>query len=256
MRFFLVLLAAVPGLMPLISSAQTDSRNLLTDINGDARVNILAFGDSITEGIGDEDGLGYPARLQAIIGDRVDNAGLSGEELCASGIYRYPEVYTRSNPDIDIIMEGANDAFVEVDDYVYQKCLQRLINITSYSGRTPLLMTLPRPCCEHLRSGEITPGYSSIIRALASINDVPFVDLERVWNTTCVDKGECELYNLPGGLHPNARGYTAIAQAVAATLYGLDIFAPGGAAELEKRAGLPAGSVIVKPDMSDAKGGS
>ncbi len=253
MRYLLLLLLSAAA---ATSYAQSGGKGLLDDINGDARISVLAFGDSITQGVGDEDGLGYPARLEKIIGNSVENAGLAGEELCAGGIFRYPNVFTRSNPDIDIIMEGANDAYVRVDDDLYQKCLQRLINITLYSGRTPVLMTLPTPCCEHRGSGQITPGYSAVIRALASMNNVPFVDLERVWNTTCADKGECELYNLPSGLHPNALGYTAIAQAVAATLYGIDIFAAGGAAELEKRAGLPAGSVIVKPDVTEVKGGS
>ena len=56
------------------------------------------------------------------------------------------------------------------------------------------------------------------------------------------------MYNLPDGIHPNTRGYDAIAQTVLATLYGIDIFAAQGAADLEAALGLAAGTVIVRPD--------
>ena len=59
----------------------------------------------------------------------------------------------------------------------------------------------------------------------------------------------CEFFNIPEGLHPNALGYTAIAQAIAARLLEIDIFNEGGARELESRLGLAEGTIIVKPDL-------
>ena len=224
-------------------------QSLLVDADGDGVVTVLAFGDSITSGVGDEEDLGgYPARLENLLKLNVINAGVPGEVLTEEGVYRYPEVFLRSNPDLVLIMEGANDAREPVDDDIYQRAVQRLINVTVSSGRTPVLMTLPQPCCNHFFLEPATPRYSAVLRALAAMNDVPLVDLEHVWGTTCGNTAECELYNIPEGLHPSSLGYTAIAQAAAARLMGIDIFSPDGAQRLEEQLGLPAGTVIVRPD--------
>jgi hypothetical protein len=85
------------------------------------------------------------------------------------------------------------------------------------------------------------------VRQRAQLNGLQVTDLELTWDTTCKDPLRCELFNLPEGLHPNTTGYDVMAQAVTATLMGIDLFAPEGAAQLEAALGLQPGAVLVKP---------
>ena len=244
-RLFLAALVS----WPLALHAADQPENLLVDVNGDGAVTILAFGDSITAGVGDEEEQsGYPGRLQTMLKVGVHDGGVPGEELCGAGVERFVSSFNRANPDLVIMLEGANDARQPVDDDVYQRTVQRIINVVQASGRTMVLATLPEPCANHFFLEPYTPRYSSVIRALGALNGVQVIDFEHAFGTTCIDRNACQLYNLPEGLHPDALGYTAMAQTAAATLLGVNLFAEGGAAELEDKLGLPAGSVIVKPD--------
>ena len=69
---------------------------------------ILAFGDSLTAGVGAKSGSAYPDALQALTGRRVVNAGVSGETT-AGGVARLPSVLEAVGPDLVMLMEGGND---------------------------------------------------------------------------------------------------------------------------------------------------
>lgn len=242
---------------------------LLSDHNGDGSVAIVAFGDSITFGLGD-DGIplqdesdsisgafaaarigkgGYPQRLSTLLNIFVDNDGAPGEELLVSGAQRVPSVLLSSTADIITILEGTNDAVHQASTSAIRFALQKSVNAARVLGKLPVLMTLPGPSGAHEALQPYTMSYSAAIRELAALNEVPLVDLERTWRTTCAQASACELYNLPEGLHPKALGYDAIAQTVAATLLGIDIFAVDGATNLESALALPAGTIIVKPGL-------
>jgi lysophospholipase L1-like esterase len=236
----------------------------LEDLNGDGNISYLAFGDSITAGLGDgyqpgaeipafegaRAGPGYPARISQWAHIVSYNAGVPGEELAEGGFKRFPGVVSRSPADLVGILEGANDAIHLLDAGVYRRLMQRLINVAQSLGRRPIVITIPTPCCNHAGQGPFTRSYGGMLRDLALLNSVPIADVEHAWDTTCENREECELFNLPEGLHPNSKGYDVIAQTILATLYGIDIFSPGGAKELEGALGLPAGSVVVKPDQT------
>lgn len=257
---FACLLTLALFLQPFSCPAQ--SGPLLVDQNGDGLVVFMAFGDSITYGLGDGiapgaqvDALpipprpiGYPDRIEGLAGVQVDNLSVPGEGFIASGIDRLPGALRSSAADLVILMEGANDAWQRVDPGSYERNLQKALNIIIASGKAALLLTLPPPCENHSGSRMFTDPYTSKIRELAVLNEVQLSDLEKTWRTTCDNLEHCQLYNLPDGLHPNSLGYDAIAQTVLATLYGIDIFSAQGAAELESALGLEAGSVVVKPD--------
>ena len=87
-------------LMTSLSAAQDMSRvatlppsELVVDKNGDGKIDILAFGDSITRGVGDvpptEEGVftpfepreeaGYPLRLETMLGINIQNLGVPGD---------------------------------------------------------------------------------------------------------------------------------------------------------------------------------
>jgi len=222
----------------------------LSDLNGDGAVSVLCIGDSLTRGIGDGASKGgYPGRLSALLGVPFINSGIPGEELTEDGSRRIPNVLLSTNADSVLILEGANDAVRQIDTDTYRADLQKMVNVAYALDRSAVLMTLPEPTGEHESIAPITAAYSSIVRETAALNGTSFVDLERAWKTTCQNKTACELYNLPEGLHPTAVGYDVMAQTVAATLLGIDIFQDGGAADLEGALGLPEGSVLVKPDL-------
>ena len=248
------------------SSTANAQQSLLTDLTGDKNVTYLAFGDSLTSGVGDgiEPGKfvdsfdiiakyvggGYPARVAALSGITVDNMGIPGENFLGGGVDRFPSALVASSADLVGIMEGSNDAIRMLEPSYYQRLMQRVVNVALASGRTPILMTIPPPCCNHDGLTPFVSNYNVEVRELASANQVPMVDLERAWATTCEDKEACELFNLPEGEHPNKRGYDVIAQTVLATLYGIDIFSVGGAKQLEDALGLSEGAIIVKPDIA------
>lgn len=252
-KFLTLTLAS--ALSTAIGVSAEEGENSLIDRNGDGKVSVACFGDSITYGIGD-DGLtaeegrkgGWPDRTELLVGVPFDNEGIPGEQLTAEGAVRFVSLAAQKDSDLVMIFEGANDAFRSVSPRAYRDSLQRVVNVAVALGKRPVVMTLPTPCCNHTAQALASDRFSDEIKGVAASNELTVVDIKRAWETTCVDKQACELYNLPEGLHPTARGYEVISQTAAAALLGIDIFSPNGAAELETALGLPAGSVIVRPD--------
>lgn len=237
------------------SWCRADETNLLVDKNGDGTISVLAFGDSLTFGVGDpaasiETGTvaGYPNRLETLVGVPVNNDGHPGEEIVSDGAARLIDAMQSLNVDVVLLLEGTNDAYQQVASVSVRDAYQRVINVAKILGKEIVLMTLPTPCCEHGALAASTIRYSNEATSLSSVNQISVVDLKKAWETTCIDKGQCELYNLPEGLHPNPTGYDVMAQTVAATLLGIDIFKKDGASKLEQALGLAAGTVLVKPE--------
>ena len=250
LHFVFGLLVQIVFILP--SFAQEEQESLLVDSNADGLVTFVGFGDSITFGVGDEvfpRGGGYVVRLAGLTGISTDNEGVPGEEIVAQGIYRFPEVIQQKAYDVVQLFEGTNDAVHQVATQEVRRATQKAINTARALEKIMVVTTLPAPCCDHASLAPYTTSYNSAIRELALLNEVRIVDIEKAWQTTCTDTSACELYNLPEGLHPNAFGYDVIAQTVAATLLGIDIFAPDGAANLESALGLEPGTVVVKPAL-------
>ena len=221
----------------------------LVDRTGDGAVTAIAFGDSITFGIGASvEGEGYPAVLSELVGVPVVNAGISGERLLSDGIDRLPGVVAGSGADVVILLEGVNDAFTVTSSTAIKRGYQRSINVIRALGREAVLGTPLPTCCERAALEPVVSGYAAVARAVAAQNDAPLIDFRRGWLNTCGGAVECSLLNIPEGLHPNDEGYLVMAQTAAATLVGIDLFTSGGAADLEGALGLPPGSVIVKAD--------
>jgi len=239
--------------------------SLLKDLNGDSQVVFLGFGDSIAWGLGDgvkpgervdvlpstNGSGGYVARLGKWIGINVVNAGVRGEDLMGSGIFRFARVLAGSNADIIGVLEGANDSFSRPSQTEYEMAYLRMVNITLAAGRQPLLFTMPTPCCEHAWEGIYLAGANRAVRSISAWMGVPVVDLELAWKTSCENASACELFCFPDGLHPNTRGYDVLGQTAAAVLLGIDIFAENGARQLEQALGWPEGEVIVKPVLTE-----
>lgn len=237
---------------------------LLRDRNGDGTVSLVGFGDSITFGYGDgtEPGApvsfvpptngtkGYLARLRTALEVQVENRGVPGESLVASGVDRIVEVARASSADLVLFLEGTNDSGVGVSPSSYERALQRVINVARAFGKQIVIGTPPPPCCNHSGQGTVTRSYNNVVRTVANVNNAALVDYELAWDTTCESRSSCELYNLPEGLHPNTKGYDVMSQLALAELMSINLFQSGGANELESALGWPEGSVVVKPEVT------
>jgi len=232
--------------------------SILKDENGDGAVSLLAFGDSITYGLGDGADVeasrdlppaGYPKRVSNLASVPVSNVGLPGEEFILDGAARFARQLSRSNADIVLFLEGANDALKRASTDDYRNKVQRVINSTTAIGKVPVLLTIPPTCCGHAGSRPFIESFNRETIRLANLNSSRLADLERAWKTTCQNQEECELFN-DDGLHPNAKGYSVIAQTVLAALYGIDIFAPDGAGELAAALGVDPTTILVKPEIT------
>lgn len=69
---------------------------------------ILAFGDSLTAGIGTDKANAYPSVLAQLSGREVINAGVSGE-VTAQGVDRLKHLLKKTQVDLIILLEGGND---------------------------------------------------------------------------------------------------------------------------------------------------
>lgn len=258
-----IVIALSLGMLPSRTLAQD---SLLNDIDGDTFVRFQGFGDSITFGVGDgtspgqvvsdipfTDGkMGYLKRISDALKIPVVNSGFPGEEIADGGARRAPRSILNGNADILALMEGSNDAVRRLPSDAYEKHLQRIVNVAVALGKQTILITLPPPCCERASLVPFVDAYNQVIQRIASQGNLRVADVRRAWITSCDRVQECNLYNLPEGLHPNTLGYDVLAQTVMATVLGIDIFAPTGAAELEQALGLPPGSVAVKPSQPPA----
>ena len=69
---------------------------------------IVAFGDSLTVGVGVDESDSYPNVLSRLTGMTVIGAGVSGETT-QEGLVRFPQVIEQHNPDLIVLLEGGND---------------------------------------------------------------------------------------------------------------------------------------------------
>ncbi|MCB0322277.1 MAG: SGNH/GDSL hydrolase family protein [Bdellovibrionales bacterium] len=235
---------------------------LLRDVNGDGTVNIDAFGDSITRGVGDfipsgaeVEGVetprgeaGYPLRVELLLGVSVANLGLPGERLTNNGLRRFASNHSVRNPDFVVISGGTNDAIDQTLSSDYFRSVQTMLNIAHASGSVPILATVPRTCCSSSGLNTFIDQYNEALHTLAVVNDVALADISKAYDNTCNGSNRCFLLNRPEGVHPNESGYDVSGEVVIATLLGIDIFAPEGPTLVEQALGLEPGAVKTIPD--------
>lgn len=169
---------------------------------------ILAFGDSLTAGLGVLAADSYPAQLERALRKRghqyqVINAGISGDTT-AGGLSRL-DAGLKFKPRIVILELGANDGLRGLPIDEARKNLGEMIRRFQEGGAQVLLagLTLPR---------NYGPDYISAFENM-------FVELARTHQTVRIPfflegvAGRPELNN-DDGLHPNAKGYAIIVEQV------------------------------------------
>ena len=170
----------------------------------DKPVRIVAFGDSLTAGLGLPAQDAFPAKLQAALKAKglaanVVNAGVSGDTASA-GLERL-EWSVPDGTDGIILELGANDALRGLDPALTQKALNEILDKLA-ARRIPVLlagMKAPRNL-----GSDYTARFDAIYPALASTHPVVFYPffLEGVAADPHLNQGD--------GLHPNAAGVDVI----------------------------------------------
>lgn len=103
---------------------------------------ILAFGDSLTVGVGAEKSKSYPAVLAQLSGRHVINAGASGETT-AQGLERLSGILDQSTPDLLILLEGGNDILRNQDLARTKQNLAEMIELAQSYGAVVVLIGVP-----------------------------------------------------------------------------------------------------------------
>jgi lysophospholipase L1-like esterase len=104
---------------------------------------ILAFGDSLTFGVGTAQANSYPAVLAELSGFNVINAGISGETT-ESGLKRLPLELDRTSPDLLILIEGGNDILQNKSEPAIKANLKKMIELAQSRDIPVVLIGVPQ----------------------------------------------------------------------------------------------------------------
>ena len=173
---------------------------------------IVAFGNSLTAGLGVAVQDAYPAQLQRLLDAkglryRVINAGVSGDTT-AGGLRRVDWVL-KSRPQIIILELGANDGLRGLSLQQTKTNLERIIQQCRGAQVTVVLAGMKLPPNYGV---EYTNGFESIYPALAReyrLTLIPFF-LEGVAGSSALNQAD--------GIHPTSEGYRIIVEKIFKTV--------------------------------------
>lgn len=166
---------------------------------------ILAFGDSLTAGLGVEESEAYPAQLErklqaAGYNYRVINGGISGETSTAA--LNRLDWMLQTNPDIVIIETGGNDALRGVDLNLTEQNIERIV--AQFAEQDVIIVFAGLQIIQNLGEDYINQFAAMYPRIAAQHPDAIFIPffLEGV-------AADPEL-NQADFIHPTAEGYSVI----------------------------------------------
>jgi len=163
---------------------------------------IVAFGDSLTYGAGATESESYPAVLSQLIGRQVVRSGVPGE-LTAQGLRRLPSVIEAHRPRLVIVCLGGNDMLRKVADAEIRQNLRAIIRTLKERGVAAVLVGVPKP---------------------ALITSAPefYGEVAREFGIPYEGKVVTSVMYAPDmkadPIHPNAKGYRKMAEAIAELL--------------------------------------
>ncbi|MBV1930108.1 MAG: arylesterase [Porticoccaceae bacterium] len=196
-RYFTLCLAAL--LLALMLAGCGNSAKL-SPLPEDATV--LAFGDSLTVGVGVEPINSYPAVLAKHININVINAGVSGE-VTADGKLRLKDLLTEFTPGLVIICHGGNDFLHRFSMAETETNLREMISHAQSLDVEVLLIGVPKP--------GIWGRAPDLYKRLAREFKVPLDD-------QTLGELETDQSMKSDPVHFNKQGYQKMAEAVVALL--------------------------------------
>ncbi|RTE64946.1 arylesterase [Amphritea opalescens] len=163
---------------------------------------ILAFGDSLTQGVGSSNDGDYPSQLQQLTGRTVINAGISGE-VSRDGLQRLPALLQQYQPNLLILLEGGNDILRNQDKTILKHNLAQMITQAQQQHIDVVLVAVPEK--------KLFSNSAPLYRELAE-------EYALVWEPEII----AELLRSPSyksdAVHFNNQGYQALAARINALL--------------------------------------
>lgn len=163
---------------------------------------IVAFGDSLTEGIGASEAASYPSQLAIITGLEVINAGVSGETT-DRGLARFEDVLEQYDPELVILLEGGNDILRNSNHGQTKQNLSQMIDIAKRRNVQVLLMGVPEK--------NLFSSVAGFYDELAEEHEVAYM------RGVISDLLKTKKYK-SDQIHLNAQGYRVLAEQIAETL--------------------------------------
>ena len=163
---------------------------------------IVAFGDSLTYGTGASESESYPAILAQLIERKVVRAGVPGE-ITEQGLARLPEVIEEHRPVLMIVCLGGNDMLRKVADAQIRANLSEIIRTIKGQGISVMLVGVPKPA--------LVTSAAAFYAEVAQEFDIPY---EGAIVTDVLYQRELK----SDPIHPNAKGYRMMAEAIAKLL--------------------------------------
>lgn len=160
----------------------------------------VALGDSLTEGVGAEKGESYPSVLESLLAKRcvqIVNAGIAGEKT--AGLMERVEDILVLNPKLVLLGAGANDILGGTPPSVLEEELVALVLRIKASGAGVVLLGIEM---------DAHSPYAGVYTRAALRSAVQLVPnmLKGVYGIPDMTSAD--------GLHPNGKGYAAIAKTI------------------------------------------
>lgn len=163
---------------------------------------VVAFGDSLTYGTGAKEEESYPVVLGQLINRQVVRAGVPGE-VTAQGMLRLPQVLDEYKPKLVIVCLGGNDLLRRSDLVQTKANLRAMLTMLRERGTAAVLIGVPRPA--------LLAGAPEFYGELAKEFAIPY-------EGGIVKDVLYSADTKSDPIHPNAKGYRRMAQAVAELL--------------------------------------
>ncbi len=158
---------------------------------------IVAFGDSLVEGVGATNGGDFVTLVGKNLGIEIKNLGRAGDTT-SDGLSRINSVISL-NPDITILLLGGNDAIRKVPIKTTESNLRAIISKLQMNGALVVLLGV--------RGGLLTDPYDSMYEKVA--NESGSVYIENILKGLFGDSKYMD-----DAIHPNDAGYAVIAERV------------------------------------------
>ena len=196
-RLFRLLLVAV-FILIVACSSKTKEQALL------AGSQVLALGDSLTQGAGVTSEQAWPDLLARKTGWVVVNGGVNGDTSEAA-LRRLPSLLEQHDPVLVLVTLGGNDMLRHIPQQQTIANLQQMLTLIKVHGAKPVLLATPNPSLmgavfQHLSAPDF-------YRKLADEQQVPLIE-----NAIADVLSEPHLKGDP--LHPNAAGHAILSEKI------------------------------------------
>jgi acyl-CoA thioesterase I len=165
---------------------------------------VLALGDSLTEGAGVTREEAWPNLLASKTGWMVDNGGVSGDTSEAA-LQRLPDLLEQDNPVLVLVTLGGNDMLRHISRQQTIANLEQMLALIKAHGAKAVLLATPNPnlmaaVFQHLSAPDF-------YRKVADEQHVPLIE-----DAIAEVLSDPQLKGDP--LHPNAAGHALLSEKI------------------------------------------